>query len=137
MYPLGNGIDVIFDELLVLIVRDAALRGLLIGQLSLAGEVLVTYDGALEDPAFDRTARSPAILVTDDSAVAASFETLIEGDRWRGFIYLGDPHHAPRTGKIASVDPTQATPQIRATLAAWRQARPGEQAQPGEIIPAA
>ncbi len=71
MYPPGVVIDVTFDELLVLIVREAALRGLLIGQLSLAGEVLVTYDGPLDDTAFDRTARPPAILITDDEAVAA------------------------------------------------------------------
>jgi hypothetical protein len=123
MYPLGNGIDVTFDELLVLIVRDAALRGLLIGQLSLAGEVLVTYDGSLDDTAFDRIARPPAILITDDAVVAALFEALAEGDRWHGFIHLSEEYHAPRARKIVRVDRAQAATQICATLATWRQAR--------------
>lgn len=123
MYPFGSGIDVTFDELLVLIVRDAALRGLLIGQLSLAGEVLATYDGALGDMAFDRIARPPAILITDDAMVAARFEALADGDRWHGFIHLGDEYHAPRARKIVRVDRAQAAAQICATLAAWRQAR--------------
>jgi hypothetical protein len=123
MYPFGAGVDVTFDELLVLVVRDAALRGLLIGQLSLAGEVLVTYDGALGDAAFDRIARPPAILITDDPMVAASFEPLAGGDRWRGFIHLGDTYDAPRTRKVARVDRAEAAAQIRETLAAWRQAR--------------
>jgi hypothetical protein len=123
MYPLGTDIDVTFDELLVLIVRDAALRGLLIGQLSLAGEVLVTYDGSLDDTTFDRTARPPVILITDDDAVAARFETLVEGDRWRGFIHLVDEYEASHTHKMARVDRARATAQICETLAAWRHAR--------------
>ncbi len=122
MYPPGVVIDVTFDELLVLIVREAALRGLLIGQLSLAGEVLVTYDGPLDDTAFDRIARPPAILITDDGAVAALFATLAQGDRWRGFIHLAEG--APTcTGKVATVDRAQATAQIRETLTMWRTAR--------------
>jgi len=123
MYLPGVGIDVTFDELLVLVVRDAALRGLLIGQLSLAGEVLVTYDGALDDTAFDRTARPPAILITDDDNVAISFETLAEGDRWRGFIHLADEYDAPRMHKMARVERARASEQIRETLTIWRQAR--------------
>jgi hypothetical protein len=123
MYRPGVGIDVTFDELLVLIVRDAALRGLLIGQLSLAGEVLVTYDGALDDTAFDRIARPPAILITDDDDVAILFETMAEGDRWRGFIHLADGRDTPRTHKVARVDRARASEQIRETLALWRQAR--------------
>ncbi len=122
MYPPGVVIDVTFDELLVLIVRDAALRGLLIGQLSLAGEVLVTYDGPLDDTAFDRTARPPAILITDDEAVAALFAILAQGDRWRGFIRLGDGGPAC-IDKIATVDRAQAAAQIRETLTIWRTAR--------------
>lgn len=122
MYPPGVVIDVTFDELLVLIVRDAALRGLLIGQLSLAGEVLVTYDGSLDDTAFDRTARAPAILITDDDTVAGLFGTMAKGDRWRGFIHLADDGPAC-TGKIAAVDRAQATAQIREILALWRTAR--------------
>ena len=123
MYPLGIDIDVTFDELLVLIVRDAALRGLLIGQLSIAGEVLVTYDGPLDDTTFERTARPPAILITDDDMVAVQFDTLVEGDRWRGFIHLVDDYDAPRTHKVAKVDRARAAEQIRDTLTVWRQAR--------------
>jgi hypothetical protein len=123
MYRPGVGIDVTFDELLVLIVRDAALRGLLIGQLSLAGEVLATYDGALDDPAFDRIARPPAMLITDDDDVARSFETMAEGDRWGGFIHLADGRDASPTHKVAKVDRARACEQIRETLAVWRQAR--------------
>jgi len=122
MYPPGVVIDVTFDELLVLIVRDAALRGLLIGQLSLAGEVLVTYDGPLDDSAFDRTARPPAILITDDDAVAALFWILARGDRWRGFIHLADGAPA-RTDKVARVDRAEAAAQVRETLTIWRTAR--------------
>jgi hypothetical protein len=114
---------VTFDELLVLIVRDAALRGLLIGQLSLAGEVLVTYDGPLDDAAFVRVARPPAILITDDGMVAAGFDGLADGDRWRGFIYLVEEGAVRRAGRIAWVDRARAAPQIRETLTAWRQAR--------------
>lgn len=123
MYLPGVGIDVTFDELLVLVVRDAALRGLLIGQLSLAGEVLVTYDGALDDTAFDRTARPPAILITDDDNVAISFETMAESDRWRGFIHLADGRDAPPAQKVAKVDRARAAEQIRETLTVWRTAR--------------
>ncbi|MES2043740.1 MAG: hypothetical protein V4475_07670 [Pseudomonadota bacterium] len=122
MYPPGVVIDVTFDELLVLIVREAALRGLLIGQLSLAGEVLVTYDGPLDDTAFDRTARPPAILITDDETVAALFGILARGDRWRGFIHVADCGPT-RTDKVATVDRAQATAQIRETLTMWRTAR--------------
>jgi hypothetical protein len=123
MYPIGFGIDITFDELLVLIVRDAALRGLLIGQLSLAGEVLVTYDGSLDDRTFDRTARPPAILITDDDIVAGRFEALVTGDRWRGFIHLVDQDGASHGHRVARVDRAQAAAQIRDTLTAWRNAR--------------
>jgi hypothetical protein len=122
MYPPGVVIDVTFDELLVLIVREAALRGLLIGQLSLAGEVLVTYDGPLDDTTFDRIARPPAILITDDGAVAALFATLAQGDRWRGFIHLADGTPTC-SGRVATVDRARATAQIRETLTMWRTAR--------------
>lgn len=123
MYLPGVGVDVTFDELLVLIVRDAALRGLLIGQLSLAGEVLVTYDGSLDDKALDRTARPPAILITDDDLVAARMVTLADDDRWYGFIHLADRYDAPRTRRHARVDRARAGAQICETLAAWRLAR--------------
>lgn len=123
MYPPGVGLDVTFDELLVLIVREAALRGLLIGQLSLAGEVLVTYDGALDDKALDRIAPPPAILVTDDDLVAARFIALADGDRWSGFIHLCDTYDPPGPRRLTRVDRSRAGAQIRETLTAWRMAR--------------
>ena len=123
MYPPGVGTDVTFDELLVLIVRDAALRGLLIGQLSIAGEVLVTYDGSLDDKALDRTAPPPAILITDDDLVASRFVALVDGDRWYGFIHLTDGYDVPCSHRRTRVDRAQAGAQICETLAAWRSAR--------------
>lgn len=123
MYPPGVGLDVTFDELLVLIVRDAALRGLLIGQLSLAGEVLVTYDGSLDDKALDRTAPPPAILISDDDLVAMRFIALADGDRWSGFIHLCDTYDAPGPRRFTRVDRSRAGAQIRETLTAWRMAR--------------
>ena len=110
------------DLLLVLIVRDAALRGVLIGQLSLDGELLVTFDGSMDDAAFDRSARPPAVLITDDDGVAARFDELAAGDRWCSFLHLCDdvgaaPHSCPRAVRIARSD---APAQIRVALAGWR-----------------
>ncbi len=112
------------EVLLVLIVRDAALRSMLIGQLSLDGELLVTYDGSLDDEVFDRSARPPAILITDDDGVAAPFDALARGDRWLGFIHLVEEGAMPHAeGKVARVARGDAPLQIRAALARWRGPR--------------
>lgn len=118
------GIDVPIEELLVLVIREAALRVMLIGQLTLGGELIVSFDGPVENPVLDRTARSPAILITDDDALGASFERFAAGDRWRGLIHLADGSgHPVRGEKIARVDSREAVAQVRETLARWRQAR--------------
>ncbi|MEG3143407.1 hypothetical protein U1839_01960 [Sphingomonas sp. RT2P30] len=118
------GIDVPADELLVLVVRDAALRVMLVGQLSLGGESIVSFDGPIADAAFERIARPPAILITDDEALGASFAAIAEGERWRGLIHLADDRDDPVRGdKVARVDRREAFAQVSATIASWRRAR--------------
>ena len=120
---MGKDDVVASEELLVLIVRDAALRGALIGHLSLDGELLITYDGPVDDAALDRSARPPAILITDDDDVAALFATLAGGGRWIGFIHLTDGHAAPAPGEqVACVGRAAAPLRIRETLLRWRGA---------------
>ncbi|CAN5523653.1 hypothetical protein BH10PSE14_BH10PSE14_19050 [soil metagenome] len=112
------------EELLVLVVREAALRVMLIGQLSLAGELVVSFDGPVDNAVFERAARAPAILITDDEALGASFEHFASGDRWRGLIHLADDRgHPVRGHKVARVDSSEAFAHVRETLATWRQAR--------------
>ncbi|MFA5965630.1 MAG: hypothetical protein WC804_16565 [Sphingomonas sp.] len=118
------GIDVPIEELLVLVIREAALRVMLIGQLTLVGESIVSFDGAVDDIVFDRAARPPAILITDDAALGASFEHFAVGDRWRGLIQLADDRGYPvRGAKIARVDRHDAFAHVSETLTTWRQAR--------------
>jgi hypothetical protein len=109
------------DELLVLVVRDAALRVMLVGQLSLGGESIVSFDGPVADAAFERIARAPAILITDDEMLGGTFAEMAQGERWRGLIFIADD----RAGgdKVARVDRRDAFAQVSATLAAWRTAR--------------
>lgn len=123
MHPARAAMDVSSDELLVLIVRDPVLRGLLIGHLSLSGEVLVTFDGALDDEVLDRIAPPPAVLITDDDAVAARFPARDGRDRWVGLIHLSDGEAAPHGERRARIDPARAGQQVIDTLAAWRVAR--------------
>jgi hypothetical protein len=112
------------EELLVLIVREAALRVMLIGQLSLDGEVLVSFDGPVDDAVLERTARAPAILITDDDTLAASFDRFAAGDRWRGLIHLADHRgHPVRDAKVARVARSEAFAHVRDTLQTWREAR--------------
>jgi hypothetical protein len=129
------GIDVPIEELLVLIVREAALRVMLIGQLSLDGELIVSFDGPVEDAVFDRAARAPPILITDDEALSASFDNFAVGDRWRGLIHLADgPGHPVHGDKLARVDRHDAFTHVRDTLATWRQARRASHAA-GDVTP--
>lgn len=118
------GIDVPADELLVLVVREPALRVMLVGQLSLDGESIVSFDGPIANAALERIARPPAILITDDEALGASFATIAAGERWRGLIHLADQPDVPVEGdKVARLDRREAFAQISATLATWRRAK--------------
>ncbi len=97
---------------------------MLVGQLSLGGESIVSFDGPIVDAVFERIARPPAILITDDDMLAASFEHLAASERWRGLIHLADdPRDPVRDDKVARVDRREAYAQVSETLAAWRTAR--------------
>src|SRR5438045_3065411 len=77
-------------ELIVLIVRNDALRSALIARLSLQGESLVTLDVGPQDPVLDRIARAPKILVVDSESLGDQLSSLVDGGGWKRIIILAD-----------------------------------------------
>ena len=111
--------------LLVLIVRDAALRSTLTAQLSLAGHELVTASEA-RDPGMLRPVRRRAALVIDEPAIATRSqewaETLL-ADWWRVVVLAAGGADGPgpdADDPWLSVDAAALPATLAALAALWR-----------------
>jgi hypothetical protein len=110
-------------ELIVLIVRDVALRSALIARLSLEGESLVTLNADPLDPLVARVAARPTILVIDTHTLDGRLERLHATDRWERIIILGDSADGVDTGRACLIDPGKGILAVGHELARWRLER--------------
>ena len=111
-------------QLLVLIARDVGLRSALIARLSLAGESLVTLIGDPGDPALDRIAPGPRILIVDLESLGDSLQLLLDHGSWAHIIILAD--RAERlSDRACMVDRRVALAAVGRELTRWRASLQG------------
>ena len=111
-------------ELIVLIVRNDALRSALIARLSLQGESLVTLDVGPQDPVLDRIARAPKILVVDSESLGDQLSSLVESGGWKRIIILADHALHSSSGQVCTIDRQEALVAVGRELALQRMPVP-------------
>lgn len=109
-------------ELLVIVIRDPALRCALVGELSLEGESLLTLDAAQLSRAIEPISPRPAILITDVDGPADEFHGLRMLYPWDLILVTNDLGQIPHTGgPLLVVGRRDALTLIPAALANWRR----------------
>lgn len=84
----------------------------------------MTYEGSCDVGALARLAREPAILITDDAAVATRCASLASAAQWIGRILIVRGRTASRIrDNVEIVDNGTAARDIRLTLDRWRERR--------------
>jgi hypothetical protein len=111
-------------ELIVLIVRNDALRSALIARLSLQGESLVTLDVGPQDPVLDRIARAPKILVVDSESLGDQLSSLVDGGGWKRIIILADHARHSSSDQVCTIDRREALFAVGRELALQRMPVP-------------
>lgn len=109
------------DLLLVLVLREAALRSSLVARLAMGGATVWTAQRL--DEKLPASIRAPAVLVTDRESVAAhpgGAQALCEDARWR-MVVIVSPDPAPdgddaRLRHIAQSDAAAALARLMTTL---------------------
>lgn len=110
------------SDILVLVIRDAGLRSMLSGRLSIEGELVMTYEGPYDARALARLARDPSILVTDDATVARRSAAPAAADPWIGRILIVARRTRSQVNdNLEIVDRATAARDIRLTLERWRE----------------
>jgi len=110
-------------EVIVLIVRNDALRSALIARLSLQGESLVTLDVDPQDPVLDRIARAK-ILVLDSESLGDQLPSLLDGGQWKRIIILADHARASSSNQVCTIDRREAHIEVGRELALRRSPVP-------------
>ncbi len=106
-------------ELLVLIVRESALRSALIARLSLAGESIVTLTGDPGDPILDRIAPAPKILIVDSESLGDGLQLLLDSEKWARIIILAD-RAEEFADRVCVIDRRDALAAVGRDLTRWR-----------------
>ena len=106
-------------EVIVLIVRNDALRSALIARLSLQGESLVTLDVDPQDPVLDRIAHAK-ILVLDSESLGDQLPSLLDGGQWKRIIILADRARENSSDRVSTIDRREAHIEVGRELALRR-----------------
>jgi hypothetical protein len=107
------------QEVIVLIVRNDALRSALIARLSLQGESLMTLDVDPQDPVLDRIARAK-ILVLDSESLGDQLPSLLDGGQWKRIIVLADRAWESSSNEVCTIDRREAHIEVGRELALRR-----------------
>lgn len=110
-------------ELIVMIVQDYGLRSLLIGRLSLDGEILVTLNRDPLDPQVARVAAPDSVLIIDVESLGDRLEALLAEDRWSRIIILSEQVEETGSDRSCMIDPRGGYTAVCAELARWRGGR--------------
>jgi hypothetical protein len=111
------------DLLLVLVLREAALRSTLVARLALSGAAVSTAQRFDERRPASGGAK-PAVLVTDAGSIAehpGGAAALLTDPQWRTVVVLGGP--TARSGndpRLLHLDPTDAPATLPKLLAQWQ-----------------
>ncbi|CAN5413461.1 hypothetical protein BH10PSE15_BH10PSE15_08780 [soil metagenome] len=111
------------NELIVLMLREIALRCALIGQLTTGGETVLSFDGNPLNIVIAKTVTLPAILIIDEPTLGAHLCAIRKLKRWDRIIVLSDRQHTPEhpcDPNWIALDDVPAG--IIAVLRAWRTA---------------
>ena len=110
-------------ELLVIVIRDPALRSALVGELSLDGESLLTLNAPQLPRAIGPISPRPAILIADIDEPGDEFHELRMLYPWDLILVAHDRDEIADAGEpILVVERRDALTLIPAALASWRRA---------------
>jgi|EndMetStandDraft_4_1072995.scaffolds.fasta_scaffold396589_1 hypothetical protein len=110
--------------LIVLAVREPAMRSALAAQLTLAGVDLVTAH-EVDGPVLRRSVRRPAVLILDEHTVVSRppewLDALVAEPYWRQIVVLCDilETHGPRDARLVHLDRHHAREAIAELLPTW------------------